>query len=129
MTPDARSIHEKLSAGHYHAPMVRTTVPAKPWAPAWHRRLNDVYPAESKAYTEALHAYESAAERHRAAEADRSRRQSELDAEFRCDVLAAIGLADHPKAGLLYQMAYQRGHSGGYREVLSEAEDLAELLR
>jgi len=129
MSSDDRSIYDKIDSGYYYAPLTRVTVPSRPHAPAWHRKVNDVYPVESKAYAEALHAHESASQRYKAAEAERTRRQAELDAEFKRDVLARIGLADHPKADALYQLAYQRGHSNGHHEVLSEAEDLAELLR
>jgi len=129
MPSDERSIFDKIDSGYYYAPLTRVAVPSLPHAPAWHRKVNDVYPVESKAYAEAMHAYESAVQRHRSAEAERTSRQAELDAEFKRDVIARIGLADHPKADTLYELAYQRGHSHGHHEVLSEAEDLAELLR
>lgn len=129
MSTDARSIYDKIDSGYYTAPLTRIAVPTLPHAPAWHRKVNDVYPVESKAYAEALHAHESAAQRYRAAEAERNRRQAELDAEFKRDVLSQIGVLDHPKADTLYELAYQRGHSHGYHGVLDEAEDLAELLR
>jgi len=129
MSSDDRSIYDKIDSGYYYAPLARVAVPSKPHAPAWHRTVNDVYPVESKAYADAMYAYESAVQRHRSAEAERTRRQAELDAEFKRDVLARICLSDHPKADVLYGLAYQRGHSHGHHEVLSEAEDLAELLR
>lgn len=122
------SIYDKIDSGYYYAPLTRVTRPDMPHAPAWHRKVNDVYPVESRAYAAALHEYESAMERYKSAEDARRKRQAELDAEFRRDVLAEIGFPDHPKAGLLYQMAYQRGHSNGHHEILSEAKDLAELL-
>lgn len=129
MSEDDRSVYEKIDSGHYYAPLTHVPVPSAPRAPSWHRKVNDVYPVESRAYAEALHAHESASQRYKAAEAERTRRQAELDAEFKRDVLARIGLADHPKADVLYALAYQRGHSHGHHDVLSEAEDLAELLR
>ena len=109
--------------------MTRVAIPAMPHGPSWIRKVNDVYPVESRAYAEALRAYESASQTYRVAEAERTLRQAELDAEFKRDVLAEIGFPDHPKADLLYHLAYNRGHSHGHHSVLSEAEDLAELLR
>ena len=129
MSEDDRSVYEKIDSGHYYAPLTHVPVPSAPRAPSWHRKVNDVYPVESRAYAEALHAHESASQRYKAAEAERTRRQAELDAEFKRDVLAHIGISGHPKADLLYQMASQRGHGAGHHEVLSEADDLAELLR
>jgi len=41
----------------------------------------------------------------------------------------AYGLAGHPKANLLYDMAYEMGHSGGDSEIENFYMDLAELLK
>jgi hypothetical protein len=43
---------------------------------------------------------------------------------FHDDLLAELGLTDHPKADLLYSMAWERGHSSGYSEVANEAHSL-----
>ena len=51
-----------------------------------------------------------------------------VNQSFEAEILAALGIADHPKASKLWEMAYERGHSGGYYEVAQEAERLAELL-
>lgn len=47
---------------------------------------------------------------------------------FSADAIAYCGLTGHPKAGMAFSMAYARGHSSGYSEVLQELEELAELL-
>lgn len=39
------------------------------------------------------------------------------------------GLTGHPKANLLYSMAYDRGHSAGMLEVAEIYETLADLLK
>jgi len=36
--------------------------------------------------------------------------------------------AGHPKADLLWELAWSRGHSGGLLEVVSEYEELVELI-
>jgi len=53
---------------------------------------------------------------------------SRLEAQFKADLLAELGITKHPKADALYRMAWDRGHSCGFSEVVSEAEELAELL-
>lgn len=40
-----------------------------------------------------------------------------LSDEFRDDLLADLGLTNHPKADKLYSLAYAYGHSSGYRDV------------
>lgn len=52
-----------------------------------------------------------------------------VDARFRDDLLEALGIQNHPKANKLYDMAWEEGHSEGYRRVADVAEELAELLR
>ena len=39
------------------------------------------------------------------------------------------GLTDHPRAGLLFDMAYERCHSLGMEEVALEYGEMAELLK
>jgi hypothetical protein len=57
-----------------------------------------------------------------------STRQQEIYAEFKADALKYAGLKHHEKAEKAWYMAYERGHSGGYQEVLSELLELADLL-
>lgn len=54
--------------------------------------------------------------------------QRELFHEFKYDALAEVGLKEHPKAEKAYALAYERGHAHGYSEILSNLEELAELL-
>ena len=52
-----------------------------------------------------------------------------LDAQFRADLEAEHGLANHPKADKIYSLAWEYGHSAGYIEVALYYEDLIELIR
>ena len=64
-------------------------------------------------------------------EADRkehSRLRSEGMERFRVDLLDCLCVAGHPKADVLWRLAWERGHSNGYEEVLTEAMDLIELM-
>lgn len=55
--------------------------------------------------------------------------QEEKHQQFKRDLLADLGLTNHPKADLLFSMAWESGHASGYREVYLEADRLADLLR
>jgi hypothetical protein len=48
--------------------------------------------------------------------------------QFKIDALKEAGLTDHPKADHLFGLAWDRGHSGGYHEVMHELDNLAELV-
>jgi hypothetical protein len=52
-----------------------------------------------------------------------------LDNEFKADLLADLGITNHPKADLLYSKAYEMGHSSGRSEVYNYALDLVELIQ
>jgi hypothetical protein len=55
--------------------------------------------------------------------------QARLDAQFKADVLEDLGLTNHPKADVLWRMAWENGKGSGSYSVYSEAQDLSELLR
>lgn len=55
--------------------------------------------------------------------AEEERRLRDL---FKKDALEEVGLTGHPKANKAFEMAWDRGD--GYREVMVELEELAELL-
>jgi hypothetical protein len=51
-----------------------------------------------------------------------------LLAQFQADITAHFGLTDHPKAAMLFDKAWARGHGNGFAEVYSVYEDLKDLL-
>lgn len=57
-------------------------------------------------------------------------RQNEgvIKAQFKLDVLRELGIEKHRNAEKLFEIAWERGHSSGWHDVLSEAEELSELL-
>jgi hypothetical protein len=57
---------------------------------------------------------------------DESRR---LKALFKSDLEAEHGLAGHPKADLLFDIAWEHGHANGYYDVEIHYSELAELLK
>lgn len=117
------SLEEKIAADYYRAPAVSVERPREPPRKGMVTaedlrealRLREVYEAELPAYKEAC--------------AIRERRQAVLNAEFKRDVCEELDITSHPKRDMLFDMAYQRGHSDGLRAVYSEASELVELLR
>lgn len=74
---------------------------------------------------------------HEAAEKEREREQRRLHREnegkmtalLRADLETEHAMADHPKAGQLWMLAWAHGHSGGYSEVINYYEEFVELLK
>lgn len=48
--------------------------------------------------------------------------------QFRYELLDWYKLTAHPKAGLAFQIAWDRGHAAGLHEVVAEFDSLVELL-
>lgn len=51
-----------------------------------------------------------------------------LMAKFKADLEECHGLVGHPKAAALWRMAWDRGHSSGWREVAYCYDELTELV-
>lgn len=77
------------------------------------------------------------AREHKEAEHARKREQRDLHNKdqarliglFRADLEAEHGLSQHPRAALLYSIAYDEGHSEGLEQVVNWYERLADLLK
>lgn len=69
-------------------------------------------------------------EKQRSREQTRKHRENEgvMSAAVKSDLEAQEGLVGHPKADLLWSIAWERGHSSGYSDVISVYEEMAELL-
>ena len=71
---------------------------------------------------------------HEDKEARRARRKALREAEerrgqeFRDILTVSYGTAEHPKAQRLFEIAWDLGHSSGYKEVLYWYDDLVDLL-
>lgn len=48
--------------------------------------------------------------------------------QFRVDALVEVCLSLHPRADKIMAYAWEKGHSAGLHEVLSELNDVAELF-
>ena len=56
-------------------------------------------------------------------------RTTELEGKIEAAVADVYGFTDHPKREMLWEKAYERGHAEGWGEIISEYDDLSELLR
>lgn len=80
---------------------------------------------DARRYADELEVYEQALEVYKVEQARYREIEAGLLQEFRADALKAIGWTDRPDASLLFEKAWQDGHSSGYEEVFSHLEDLA----
>ena len=120
MSSDDRTINEKILDGHYHADFAGTPFCIRPARPQG---------LTGKAHNAAMLEFMAAEQRVDGARNELARKQAALDAEFKADLLAHLGITDHPKADLLFQMAKVLGEDEGPHEILRWASSLAELLR
>lgn len=54
--------------------------------------------------------------------------QAAMNALFKKDLFAELGIANNPHAEKLFAMAYERGHSSGFNEIYTIAAELSELI-
>jgi hypothetical protein len=54
--------------------------------------------------------------------------QTRMTAIFRKSIEEEHGVVGHPKADLLWHLAWENGHHAGYWEVINQYETLVELL-
>lgn len=117
------NVWDKLEANLYKNQDPYPIQPRKP-------RLGDkATPAEHRAHADALEAYEAALQEFKQQEQAWRVQSGELESQFQTDLEAHYDMTGHPKAGLLYWKAYDRGHSGGMAEVANVYSDLVELVK
>lgn len=120
------SVYEAVNAGEYKPTM---PLPARVEKPAILRKRVDElshddmmeavrakakYEADVASYTTAMEAYR--------------KESGELEIKFQRDLEVENGVSGHPRAGLLYQLAYDRGHSSGMGEVALYYSEMADLI-
>lgn len=117
------SVWEKLAAGLYKN---QEPYPSRPKKPVLAKNST---PSEHRAYADELEKYETVLAVYKQASAAYNKRTGDLEAEFQADLESYYEMTGHPKAGLLYWKAYERGHSGGMEEVANAYSDLVELVK
>lgn len=74
----------------------------------------EAYEKEVEIYNKQLEAYHN--------------EKAELLEQFKKDLFEDLGIQNNPKRHLLYDKAWDRGHSSGLYEIFSCAQDLVELI-
>ncbi len=80
-------------------------------------------------YADAMEKWEKDMEDYQEALAIYREALRKLDERFKQDVLCENGLAGHPKAEKVWDLAWEEGHSSGYSEVANRVERLTELVK
>jgi len=55
--------------------------------------------------------------------------EGKMTALLKADLETEHGVSDHPKAGKVWSLAWEHGHSSGYSEVVSYYEEFVELIK
>ncbi len=76
----------------------------------------------------ALDEWEKAERQYKSRIQEYHNQNNEIMLQFKAELLKSLGLENHPKSELLWDMAWERGHSSGYGEVELVADELANLL-
>ena len=102
-----------------------TPIKQKPVKP----RLKNVHTSqEAYEYSSDLRVYESLMIEWKEHRVISAKRAAELGTQFRHDLFRELGIEGNPKANLLYDKAYQYGHSSGMGEVFLYASSLVKLI-
>ena len=116
------NIEERLKEGYYTN--FGEVVP-RPKKPVLTSRAT---PKQAREYADALEKYSQDLASFLAYCKERDKQVSILYEQFKVDLKEDLGITDHPKAETLFDLAWEYGHSGGYREVYNYALDLVDLL-
>jgi hypothetical protein len=99
--------------------------PSRPKKPV----LKDQTPAAARAYADELEAYAEDVKQYEEERRAYGAESARLEAKFRDDLEAEHDTKGHPKADMLYSMAYDRGHSAGMSEVANYYDELSQLIK
>ena len=119
-------IYAKIKAGHYE-PNVK--YPTRPQEPAVLRKLaGQLTGGETGLIGTVRSRYEQAMADYQDAQAAYRKAETEARQRFRADLEEENGTGPNPKADLIFQKAWDRGHAGGYHDVANVYNDLVELI-
>lgn len=124
---DTMSVFDKIQEGHYEPKM---DYPSQPKRPAiLSKTAGDLTVAESRSLPQVKLDYEEERAAYEQAMREYQEHKAALKAQFRADLQAENDIPeDHSKADRLWEMAWDRGHSCGWTEVLNAYEELVELV-
>lgn len=81
------------------------------------------------AFGKAMDEWESERSEHRVMLEDYRQSQNRLEQGFKRELLKYLEIENHPNADKLYSLAWEHGHSSGFVEVASYAEEFVGLMK
>lgn len=118
--------YQKFLAGEYTN---KATYPSKPAEPAvLRKRAKELTDDEVATLGEVSRAYDEAKATYEADRRNYGTESGRLTTLLQADLEAEYGVTGHPKANLLWEKAYDRGHSAGMGEVINVWTDLVDLI-
>lgn len=117
-------IEEKIKSGYYEARR-----PEAPRKPRTHIDVSTMTLDEVVRHKKEVDDWNNGQIEHKKRMTEYQAERARLSKEFQEDCIEEIGLTGHPKAAMLFDIAYERGYSYGYSEILCEAKNLAPLLK
>jgi len=121
------SVYDKIRNGDYATKLPSPTRPGMP--PLLARLARTLTDDEIRILPQVKAEYDAASLAYRDAISMRRADASRLEHAFRDDMEDEFGMAGHPKADKLYELAYTRGGSDGWEAILAEYETLADLVK
>jgi hypothetical protein len=100
--------------------------PSMPFRPLLSKKLTS---KQAKVYGEELAKYEIKQEKFKLLRNEYIAEDRRLKELFEADALEYVGLTGHPKANKAFLLAWERGYSGGYNDIIIHLEELAKLLK
>lgn len=121
------SVYNKIIDGVYNNKLIYPTRPSRPElfdvkATAMTAEQAAAFPEAHREYNAQLEQYDRDCKHYR-------ENGGKLMDQFRSDLEAEYEMTDHPKASLLWEKAWERGHSGGFSDVYSAYADMVELVK
>jgi len=116
------TVQENINNGVYNNTMEYPKAPAKPVL------AKSATPAEIRAYADFIELYDTAYDVYKSNRVAYNAETTAKRNQFRTDLEAEYGTTGHPKANLLWDMAWENGSSSGLNEVLNWYDRLSDLV-
>ena len=116
------TVQENINNGVYNNTMEYPKAPAKPVL------VKNATPTEIRAYADAIELYDAAYDVYKSARIAYSAETTAKHNQFRSDLETEYRTTGHPKANLLWTMAWDEGHSSGLNEVFNWYDRLSDLV-
>ncbi len=121
------SIRDKIDAGFYRNKEPRPICPIKP--DVLEKNILDLTKEEIFTLFEIREAYTENLNKFCIEKNSWNIKQDLMESRFKDDLEEEFGVKNHPKADLLYHKAWNLGHSYGLAQVLSDYENLVDIIK